>query len=96
MPDGKVTELVGGEEVSSNNRMELMGPIVALESLQPGSTVLLYSDSQYVVNGITDWIDDWKRLGWKTSTKQPVKNRELWDTRARRNGPGCGKSTDCM
>src|SRR4051812_40873592 len=61
MPGGKVIELTGGEEQSSNNRMELMGPIMALERLEPGSTVLLYSDSQYVVNGITDWIYGWKR-----------------------------------
>ena len=78
-PDGKVTELTGGEERSSNNRMELMGPIIALERLDPGSSVTLYSDSQYVVNGITDWIDGWKRKGWINTQKQPVKNRELWE-----------------
>jgi ribonuclease HI len=79
LPGGKVIELTGGEEQSSNNRMELMGPIVALEQLEAGSNVLLYSDSQYVVNGITEWIDTWKRNGWINSQKNPVKNRELWE-----------------
>ena len=79
MPDGEVLELTGGENPSSNNRMELMGLIIALEQFKAGSSVLLYSDSQYVVNGITDWIDGWKRKGWISTAKQPVKNRELWE-----------------
>ncbi len=56
-----------------------MGPIVALEYLEQPSKVTLYSDSQYVVNGITEWIDKWKRCGWINSQKKPVKNRELWE-----------------
>jgi ribonuclease HI len=79
MPDGKIVELTGGEEKSSNNRMELMGPIMALESLERHSAVTLYSDSQYVVKGITEWIEGWKRKGWISAQKQPVKNRELWE-----------------
>lgn len=77
--DGNEMELTGGEQVSSNNRMELMGPIIALEYLEQPSKVTLYSDSQYVVNGITEWIDNWKRTGWINSQKKPVKNRELWE-----------------
>lgn len=79
MPDGEVVELVGGENPSSNNRMELMGPIAALESLPDRSEVVLFSDSQYVVKGITEWIHGWKRKQWVNSQKQPVKNRELWE-----------------
>lgn len=79
MPNGDVTELSGGENPSSNNRMELMAPIMALESLAARSTVVLYSDSTYVVSGITSWVTNWKAKGWLTKTKEPVKNRELWE-----------------
>jgi ribonuclease HI len=79
MPAGEVVELAGGENPSSNNRMELMAPICALEYLPGPCTVKLYSDSEYVVKGITSWINGWKAKNWITKTKQPVKNRELWE-----------------
>jgi ribonuclease HI len=79
MPGGKIVELTGGELQSSNNRMELLGPIMALESLVEPADVMLYSDSQYVVKGITSWITGWKAKGWRTKTREPVKNRELWE-----------------
>jgi ribonuclease HI len=69
---------MGGENPSSNNRMELLAPISALEHLREPSTVTVYSDSEYVVKGITSWIAGWKAKGWLTKAKQPVKNRELW------------------
>ena len=71
-------ELSGAEPVSTNNRMELMAAISALEALKVSSTVELYTDSQYVKNGIMSWIHGWKRNGWKTADKKPVKNAELW------------------
>ncbi len=71
-------ELKGGEAHTTNNRMELMGVISALEALKSSSVVELFTDSQYVKNGITSWIYGWKRNGWKTADKKPVKNAELW------------------
>ena len=71
-------ELSGSEPVSTNNRMELMAAISALEALKVSSPVELYTDSQYVKNGIMSWIHGWKRNGWKTADKKPVKNAELW------------------
>jgi ribonuclease HI len=71
-------ELKGGENPTTNNRMELMGAISALEALRGPSTVELHTDSQYVKNGIEGWIHGWKRNGWKTADKKPVKNAELW------------------
>ncbi len=71
-------ELKGGEAHTTNNRMELMGVISALEALKSPSVVELFTDSQYVKNGITSWIYGWKRNGWKTADKKPVKNAELW------------------
>ncbi len=71
-------ELKGGEAHTTNNRMELMAVIAALEALKSPSTVELWTDSQYVKNGITAWIFGWKRNGWKTADKKPVKNAELW------------------
>lgn len=71
-------ELSGAEPVSTNNRMELMAAISALEALKNPSIVELYTDSQYVKNGIGGWIHGWKRNGWKTADKKPVKNVELW------------------
>ena len=79
MADGEVIELTGGENPSSNNRMELLGPIMALEHIGDPSAIILYSDSKYVIEGITVWIDNWKKKGWQTKSKQPVKNRELWE-----------------
>lgn len=71
-------ELCGGEQATTNNRMEMMAAITALESLKRPTSVRLYTDSQYVMNGITTWIHNWKRSGWKTSDKKPVKNVDLW------------------
>jgi ribonuclease HI len=71
-------ELKGGEPHTTNNRMELMAAIKALEALKFPSTVELYTDSQYVQNGIRSWIHGWKRNGWRTADKKPVKNAELW------------------
>jgi ribonuclease HI len=74
----KVKELSGGEANTTNNRMELMGAIMALEGLTRPSLVELHTDSQYLRDGITKWIHGWKRNGWKTADKKPVKNMELW------------------
>jgi ribonuclease HI len=71
-------EIFGGEAQTTNNRMELMAVISALESLKRPSEVKLHLDSQYVKNGISTWIHDWKRRGWKTADKKPVKNEDLW------------------
>ena len=71
-------ELNGGERDTTNNRMELLAAIESLEALKRPSTVDLFTDSAYVKNGITSWIHGWKRNGWKTADKKPVKNVELW------------------
>ena len=71
-------ELHGGEPSTTNNRMELMAAIQALETLNRSSKVLLNTDSQYVLKGITEWMPNWKRRGWKTAAKKPVKNEDLW------------------
>jgi ribonuclease HI len=71
-------ELWGGEAATTNNRMELMAVIRALEALKRPSRVKLYTDSLYVMKGITLWILDWKRRGWRTADKKPVKNEDLW------------------
>ena len=75
---GKERELSGGEAMTTNNRMELMGAISALETLTRPCTVALHTDSQYLRQGITSWIHGWKKNGWKTADKKPVKNAELW------------------
>jgi ribonuclease HI len=71
-------ELSGGETPTTNNRMEMMAAIVALESLKRPSEVALYTDSQYVKKGVTEWMHGWKKNGWRTSDKKPVKNSDLW------------------
>ncbi len=71
-------ELMGGEEHTTNNRMELMAAIAALEALKRPCTVDLHTDSQYLRNGIMSWINNWKRNGWRTADKSPVKNVDLW------------------
>jgi len=76
--NGTETELHGGEPATTNNRMELMAAIVALESQPKGSKVTLHTDSQYVKDGLTKWILGWKRNGWKTADRKPVKNQDLW------------------
>lgn len=70
--------LYGGEAQTTNNRMELMAAIQGLEALQRGCEVKLTTDSQYVKNGITQWMTNWKKRGWKTADKKPVKNQDLW------------------
>jgi ribonuclease HI len=71
-------ELWGGELATTNNRMELTAAIEALAALKRGCEVRLYTDSQYVRNGITEWLPQWKARGWKTADKKPVKNADLW------------------
>jgi len=76
--NGVEKELCGGEGATTNNRMELMAAIQALEALKRPMTVRLYTDSEYVKNGITQWIKGWKARGWLTADKKPVKNVDLW------------------
>lgn len=75
---GKERELCGGEPHTTNNRMELMAAIMALETLTRACNVRLHTDSKYVLQGITEWLPGWKQRGWKTASKQPVKNDDLW------------------
>ncbi len=75
---GRTRELNGGEPHTTNNRMELMAAIVALEALKRPCDVDLHTDSQYLRQGITIWIRDWKRRGWRTADRKPVKNVDLW------------------
>ncbi|MCC4587034.1 ribonuclease HI [Xanthomonas melonis] len=77
--NGREKELAGGEAVSTNNRMELMAAIMALEALTEPCQIVLHTDSQYVRQGITEWMSGWVRRGWKTAGGDPVKNRELWE-----------------
>jgi ribonuclease HI len=76
--DGKEKELKGGEPVTTNNRMELMAAISALETLKRDCSVDMFTDSNYLRDGITKWIHSWRRNGWRTAEKKPVKNAELW------------------
>jgi len=76
--NGHEKTVTGGEAATTNNRMELMAAIAALESLKRPCRVALYTDSSYVKNGITTWLKGWKRNGWRTADKKPVKNAELW------------------
>jgi ribonuclease HI len=75
---GHTRELKGGEAHTTNNRMELMAAIVALEALKRPCDVDLHTDSEYLRQGITDWISGWKRNGWRTAARKPVKNVDLW------------------
>lgn len=75
---GAEKDLSGFENPTTNNRMELMGAISALESLKRPCTVILHTDSQYVRQGITAWMVNWKKRGWKTADNKPVKNEDLW------------------
>ena len=75
---GEQKELNGGEPKTTNNRMELMAAIAALEALKRPSKVEITTDSTYVKDGITRWIHGWKKNGWKTAAKKPVKNQDLW------------------
>ena len=81
--DGEARELSGGDRMTTNNKMELTAAIMALTVIRnterfAGRPVTLYSDSQYVKNGITGWIINWKKNGWKTAAKKPVLNQDLW------------------
>lgn len=71
-------ELCGGELDTTNNRMEMMAVIEALTALKKRSDVKIYTDSKYVLQGITEWMDGWKAKNWKTASKKPVKNKDLW------------------
>jgi ribonuclease HI len=75
---GREKTLYGGEPHTTNNRMELMAAIAGLEALKRSSQVALTTDSQYVKRGITEWMADWKRRGWRTADRKPVKNVDLW------------------
>jgi ribonuclease HI len=76
--DGAEKEMSGGEPATTNNRMEMMAAIIALEALSDPSQVKLYTDSQYVQKGISEWLPGWIKRGWKTADKKPVKNVDLW------------------
>jgi ribonuclease HI len=76
--NGNERELCGGEEETTNNRMELLAAIEALSALKHPCHVRLTTDSTYVKDGITKWLENWKRNGWKTAAKKPVKNQDLW------------------
>ncbi len=75
---GRVRRLKGGEAETTNNRMELMAAIRALEALKESCAVTLYTDSSYVMQGLTEWLPGWKRRGWRTAANKPVKNQDLW------------------
>ena len=77
--DEKKTQIKGSKKNTTNNQMELLAPIEALKKIPKGSKVQIFTDSKYVKSGITEWIHNWKKNGWKTSDKQPVKNKELWE-----------------
>jgi len=77
--DGKKTQIKGSNKNTTNNQMELLAPIEALKKIPKGSEVEIFTDSKYVKSGITEWIHNWKKNGWKTADKQPVKNKELWE-----------------
>lgn len=76
---GTEKEMSGGEEETTNNRMELMAAIQAFESLTRPCEVDMYTDSKYVMDGVSQWMEKWKRSGWKTAAKKEVKNRDLWE-----------------
>ena len=76
--DKKKIQIKGSKKVTTNNQMELLAPIKALKTIPKGSKVQIFTDSKYVKSGITEWINNWKKNGWKTANKQPIKNKELW------------------
>ena len=77
--DGKKTQIKGSKKNTTNNQMELLAPIEALKKIPKASKIEIFTDSKYVKSGITEWIHNWKKNGWKTADKQPVKNKELWE-----------------
>ena len=74
----EIKKISGNEKNTTNNRMELLAPINALKDMKPGVEIKIYTDSQYVKNGITEWINSWLANNWKTSKKEDVKNKDLW------------------
>ncbi len=76
---GRRKEISGGETGTTNNRMELLAAIRALEALKRPMRVRIYTDSEYLRRGMSQWLEDWKRRGWRTAAKKPVKNRDLWE-----------------
>ena len=74
----KKTQMTGSQKNTTNNQMELLAPIKALNKMPRGSKIQIFTDSKYVKSGITEWIHNWKKNGWKTANKQSVKNKELW------------------
>ena len=76
--NNKQKNISGSEKNTTNNRMELSAAIMALKKIKTSSEILIYTDSTYVKNGITEWVLKWKRNGWKNSNKKPVKNKDLW------------------
>ena len=78
LPTGEQIDICGGDTATTNNRMELMAAIMALEALKRPCRVELHTDSKYVMQGITEWMRGWKARGWLTADKKPVKNAELW------------------
>ena len=77
--NGQKTQIKGSKKNTTNNQMELLAPIEALKKIPKGSKVQIFTDSKYVKSGITEWIHNWKKNGWKTATKQKVKNKDLWN-----------------
>ena len=78
--NGKKTEIKGSKKDTTNNQMELLAPIKALKKIPKGSKVQIFTDSKYVKSGITEWIHNWKKNGWKTAAKKEVQNKALWLT----------------
>ena len=76
--DNNQKNISGKEKDTTNNRMELMAPIMALKKIEPNSEITIYTDSTYVKNGITEWIKRWKKNEWKGANKKPIKNKDLW------------------
>ena len=77
--DNTQKNISGNEKNTTNNRMELLAAIMALKKIKSGSDVVIYTDSTYVKNGITEWVVNWKKNDWKNSNKKPVKNKDLWE-----------------
>ena len=78
LDDLNLSSISGSESNTTNNRMELMAPIMALKKIKTKSEIIIYTDSRYVKDGITEWIKKWKLNNWKSSNKKPVKNKDLW------------------
>ena len=76
--DDKQKNISGSEKNTTNNRMELLAAIMSLKKIKSNSEVVIFTDSTYVKNGITEWMKNWKKNGWKNSNKKPVKNKDLW------------------